>query len=59
MWFVYGCVFVCECFLVCSMCLFVLFVMYCVVLYGLSFCVLSVFVCSFLLIMFVRFACDV
>ena len=40
------------------MCLFVLFVMYCVMLSGVSFCVLSVFV-FFVLSALVRFACDV
>ena len=54
----YLCVFVCECF--CGlMRSFVLFVMYCVMLHGLSFCVCCRRLCFFVLSVFVRFAGDV
>ena len=50
------CVFVCEC--VCSVCLFGLFVMHCVVVWFVFLCGVGVCVC-FVFNVFVRFACDV
>ena len=56
------CLFVCMCVWMCFVVmffLFVLFVMYYVVLFGLYFCVCCRCLCAFVFNVFVRFACDV